>query len=83
MFIDYRYFNTAQDILGRFNMKSCILKLYNEHDQEMKPQEIVSEMREYIVKRHDCLFPIPNVKDNSGSEKQNFVTEKCFFGGMK
>ena len=79
MFIDSRYFNTAQDILDRFNMKSCILKLYNEHGQEMKPQEIVSEMREYIVKRqpkHGCLFPIPNVKDISGSEKQNFVTEK-------
>ena len=51
VFIDSRHFNTVQDILDRFHMKSCILKLYNEHGRQMDPQEFVSEMREYIVKR--------------------------------
>ena len=51
VFIDSRHFNTVQDILDRFNMKSCILNLYNEHERQMHPQEMVSEMRKYIVKR--------------------------------
>ena len=51
VFIDSRHFNTVQDILDRFDMKSCVLKLYNEHGREMHPQEFVSEMREYTVKR--------------------------------
>ena len=51
VFIDSRHFNTVQDILDCFDMKSCILKLYNEHGRQMHTQEFVSEMREYIVKR--------------------------------
>ena len=40
-YIDARHFNTAQDILDRFHMKSCVLKLYDDSGRELNPKEHV------------------------------------------
>ena len=50
-YLDVRHCNTVQDILERFHV-SCTLKLYDEHDRELKPQDRVLPLREYTIKRH-------------------------------
>ena len=54
-YLDVKHFNTVQDILDRFHM-SCILKLYDEHDRELNPQDQVEPLREYTLKRHPLVY---------------------------
>ena len=49
-FIDQRHFTTVQDVLDRVNIKSCIIDLYDD-DKLLKRDDIVQEMRLYIVRR--------------------------------
>ena len=51
IYLDYRHFHTAQNVMDLFPMKSCILKLYDEH-KELKPQDMVKKYRDYTLKRH-------------------------------
>ena len=51
IYLDYRHFHTAGDVIKLFPMKSCILKLFDEH-KELKTQDIVEEYRDYTLKRH-------------------------------
>ena len=51
-YLDARHFSTAQDILDRFHMKSCILKLYDDSGRELDPREHILPLREYTLKRH-------------------------------
>ena len=49
-FIDHRHFTTVQDVLDRVNIKGCIINLYDD-DKLLKRDDIVQEMRMYIVRR--------------------------------
>ena len=50
IYLDYRHFHTAQDIIDLYPM-TCILKLYH-NNIELKPQDILQEYRDYTLKRH-------------------------------
>ena len=50
-YIDARHFHTAKDILDRWHMENCVLKLYDANGRELEPQETVLALREYTVKR--------------------------------
>ena len=55
LFIHKRNFTTVQDVLDRINIKTCIINVYDEHGKQLKPGDIVQEMRMYKVIRKPLL----------------------------